>query len=77
MAWRDHETQVVGFDMVDTTKSLWPQAAKLGVANNIKFVRGNLCVYDFILALLQELIFKFSAQSEETSPFPKRIFRAC
>ncbi|KAJ7780072.1 hypothetical protein DFH07DRAFT_875684 [Mycena maculata] len=40
-AWRSSGTQIIGFDMVDTTKGLWPVAQRQGVANNIKFVRGN------------------------------------
>ncbi|KAJ6504496.1 hypothetical protein DFH09DRAFT_289947 [Mycena vulgaris] len=40
-AWRNSGVQIVGFDMVDTTKGLWPAALRKGVANNIKFVRGN------------------------------------
>ncbi|KAJ7236439.1 hypothetical protein B0H12DRAFT_1075844 [Mycena haematopus] len=41
MAWRNCGTQIVGFDMVDTTKGMWPVAQRQGIANNIKFVRGN------------------------------------
>ncbi|KAJ7498160.1 hypothetical protein B0H11DRAFT_833838 [Mycena galericulata] len=41
IAWRNSGTQIIGFDMVDTTKGLWPLAQRQGVANNIKFVRGN------------------------------------
>ncbi|KAJ7691954.1 hypothetical protein B0H17DRAFT_1200801 [Mycena rosella] len=40
-AWRNSGVQIVGLDMVDTTKGLWPVAQRKGVANNLKFVRGN------------------------------------
>ncbi|KAJ7483435.1 hypothetical protein FB451DRAFT_1364365 [Mycena latifolia] len=40
-AWRNSGVQIVGFDMVDTTKGLWPVAQRKGVADNLKFVRGN------------------------------------
>lgn len=42
IAWKGYGTKVTGFDMVDTAKSIWPQAVKQGVADNIRFVRGNL-----------------------------------
>ncbi|KAJ7163511.1 hypothetical protein C8R43DRAFT_1171600 [Mycena crocata] len=41
VAWRNSGTQIIGFDMVDTTKGLWSTAQRQGVANNIRFVRGN------------------------------------
>ncbi|KAK7031602.1 hypothetical protein R3P38DRAFT_2522078 [Favolaschia claudopus] len=41
MAWRNSGTQIVGFDMVDTTKGMWPAAQRQGIANNLQFVRGN------------------------------------
>ncbi|KAF8211035.1 hypothetical protein K438DRAFT_102142 [Mycena galopus ATCC 62051] len=41
VAWRNSGSQIVGFDMVDTTKGMWPSAQRQGVADNIKFVRGN------------------------------------
>ncbi|KAH8834806.1 hypothetical protein DL96DRAFT_1701829 [Flagelloscypha sp. PMI_526] len=41
IAWKDHGTRCYGVDMVDTTKVLRPTAIKLGVAENIKFVRCN------------------------------------
>jgi tRNA G46 methylase TrmB len=44
MAWRNSGTQIIGFDMVDTTKGMWPVAQRQGIVDNIKFVRGNLCV---------------------------------
>ncbi|KAJ6485508.1 hypothetical protein C8R45DRAFT_274705 [Mycena sanguinolenta] len=40
-AWRNSRTQIVGFDMVDTTKAIWPIAQRQGIADNIQFVRGN------------------------------------
>ncbi|KAF7371148.1 hypothetical protein MSAN_00750200 [Mycena sanguinolenta] len=40
-AWRNSRTQIVGFDMVDTTKGIWPIAQRQGVVDNITFVRGN------------------------------------
>ncbi|KAF9446199.1 hypothetical protein P691DRAFT_217399 [Macrolepiota fuliginosa MF-IS2] len=39
--WKGYGTRVTGFDMVDTTKSLRLWAVRQGVADNIKFVRGN------------------------------------
>jgi ubiquinone/menaquinone biosynthesis C-methylase UbiE len=47
MAWRNSGTQIIGFDMVDTTKGMWPVAQRQGIVDNIKFVRGNLCVICF------------------------------
>ncbi|KAJ7187810.1 hypothetical protein C8R46DRAFT_1023366 [Mycena filopes] len=41
MAWRGSGTQVIGFDMVDTTKGLWPMVQRQGLTENLKFVRGN------------------------------------
>ncbi|KAJ7036616.1 hypothetical protein C8F04DRAFT_953782 [Mycena alexandri] len=41
MAWRNSGTQVIGFDMVDTTKGLWPVVQRQGLTENLKFVRGN------------------------------------
>ncbi|TFK39565.1 hypothetical protein BDQ12DRAFT_722406 [Crucibulum laeve] len=41
ITWKGYGTMVTGFDMVDISKSLWPWAIKQGVADNIKFVRGN------------------------------------
>ncbi|KAJ7158303.1 hypothetical protein C8R43DRAFT_1105634 [Mycena crocata] len=41
VAWGSSGTQIIGFDMVDITKGLWPVARRKGVANNIRFVRGN------------------------------------
>ncbi|KAJ7902560.1 hypothetical protein B0H14DRAFT_1140066 [Mycena olivaceomarginata] len=41
MAWRNSGTQIIGFDMVDTTKGMWPVAQRQGIVDNIKFVRGN------------------------------------
>ncbi|KAJ7080828.1 hypothetical protein B0H15DRAFT_480928 [Mycena belliarum] len=40
-AWRNNGVQIVGFDMVDTTKGMWPVAERRGIADNLKFVRGN------------------------------------
>ncbi|KAJ7650944.1 hypothetical protein FB45DRAFT_28166 [Roridomyces roridus] len=37
VAWRDGGTQIIGFDMVDTTKALWGQRRM----HNVKFVKGN------------------------------------
>ncbi|KAJ7654603.1 hypothetical protein DFH06DRAFT_1047341 [Mycena polygramma] len=41
MAWRNSGTQIFGMDMVDITKGLWPIAHRHGIADNLKFVRGN------------------------------------
>ncbi|KAF7342784.1 hypothetical protein MSAN_01993900 [Mycena sanguinolenta] len=39
--WRNSKTQIVGFDIVDTTKGIWPVAQRQGIADNINFVQGN------------------------------------
>ncbi|KAJ7777099.1 hypothetical protein B0H16DRAFT_948196 [Mycena metata] len=41
MTWRNSGTQIIGFDMVDTTKGLWPTVQRQGLTENLKFVRGN------------------------------------
>ncbi|KAF6759407.1 hypothetical protein DFP72DRAFT_1063782 [Ephemerocybe angulata] len=41
IAWKGHGTKVTGYDMVDISKVLLPWAVKQGVADNIRFVRGN------------------------------------
>ncbi|KAJ2930934.1 hypothetical protein H1R20_g6148, partial [Candolleomyces eurysporus] len=41
IAWKGHGTKVTGYDMVDISKVLLPWATKQGVADNIRFVRGN------------------------------------
>ncbi|KAF7320074.1 MAP kinase kinase kinase [Mycena kentingensis (nom. inval.)] len=38
-SWRG--TKIVGFDMMDTMRGMWPSAQRQGVADNIQFVRGN------------------------------------
>ena len=45
IAWKAHGTHVTGFDMVDISRNLLPWAAEQGVRDNIRFVRGNLCVH--------------------------------
>ncbi|CAK5273495.1 unnamed protein product [Mycena citricolor] len=40
-AWRSAGTQIVGFDMTDTTKALWPLAQRQGLTSNMRFVKGN------------------------------------
>ncbi|EAU89999.2 hypothetical protein CC1G_05915 [Coprinopsis cinerea okayama7 len=41
IAWKGHGTKVTGYDLVDISKVLMPWAVKQGVAENIRFVRGN------------------------------------
>ncbi|KAK0206715.1 hypothetical protein DFS33DRAFT_613515 [Desarmillaria ectypa] len=41
VAWKGYGTKVIGFDMVDITKSLRAAAARNGVSENISFVKGN------------------------------------
>ncbi|KAH6916490.1 hypothetical protein BKA70DRAFT_1216642 [Coprinopsis sp. MPI-PUGE-AT-0042] len=41
IAWKGHGTKVTGYDMVDISKVVMPWAVRQGVAENIRFVRGN------------------------------------
>ena len=45
IAWKAYGTHVTGYDMVDISRNLLPWAAEQGVRDNIRFVRGNLCVH--------------------------------
>lgn len=42
LAWKGYGTKVTGIDMVDISKSLRGRAAKMGVSENIEFIRMNL-----------------------------------
>ncbi|KAH9479830.1 hypothetical protein JR316_0008425 [Psilocybe cubensis] len=41
IAWKGYGTRVTGYDMVDISRGLLPWAVEQGVADNIRFVRGN------------------------------------
>ncbi|PPQ92318.1 hypothetical protein CVT25_008524 [Psilocybe cyanescens] len=41
IAWKGYGTKVTGYDMVDISRGLLPWAVEQGVADNIRFVRGN------------------------------------
>ena len=41
-AWRGHGTQVIGFDLVDTTSEMCAQAVRLGLSDNMRVIVGNL-----------------------------------
>ncbi|KAF8993457.1 hypothetical protein BDQ17DRAFT_139486 [Cyathus striatus] len=41
ITWKGYGTRVTGMDMVDIAKTLRPWAVKHGVADNIRFIRGN------------------------------------
>ncbi|KAL1745183.1 hypothetical protein HDZ31DRAFT_37003 [Schizophyllum fasciatum] len=40
-AWKKHGTQVIGFDLVDTTCGVWKDAAPAGLLDNVRLVIGN------------------------------------
>ena len=40
-AWR-HGTQVIGFDLVDTTSEMCAQAVRLVLSDNMRVIVGNL-----------------------------------
>jgi len=44
VAWKEYGTLVTGYDMVDISRNMLLCAAENGVQNNVRFVRGNLCV---------------------------------
>lgn len=75
MAWRNSGTQIIGFDMVDTTKALWPVLQRQGIENNIKFVRGNL--YAFILVIIIAVrVYSVEISSvKQPLPFPDGSFQ--
>ncbi|TRM60826.1 hypothetical protein BD626DRAFT_122559 [Schizophyllum amplum] len=40
-AWQEHGTQVIGFDLVDTTSKMWDEALMEGVSDNMRVNTGN------------------------------------
>jgi SAM-dependent methyltransferase len=56
ITWKDHGTKVIGFDMLEVAKSIWPWAINQGVAENTRFVRGNLCVKISLLSHFPTLL---------------------
>ncbi|KAL1664376.1 hypothetical protein GGF50DRAFT_127257 [Schizophyllum commune] len=40
-AWRGHGTQVIGFDLVDTTSEMCAQAVRLGLSDNMRVIVGS------------------------------------
>ncbi|KAJ7929351.1 hypothetical protein B0H13DRAFT_1859836 [Mycena leptocephala] len=70
MAWRNSGTQIIGFDMVDTTKALWPVLQRQGIENNIKFVRGNLYAF-FLFIIIAVRVYSVEISSvKQPLPFP-------
>lgn len=41
IAWKQHGTNVTGYDMVDISRNVLPRAVEQGVRNNIRFVKGD------------------------------------
>ena len=57
IAWEGYGTCVTGLDMVDISSNL-PLWAAEGVPNNIRFIKGNLCVrHSKLLTYPQSLFF--------------------